>query len=107
MKQTIDSYEFIKQFKEIRPDNFSYEGLNALFYWFEEYEENTCEQIELDVIAICCEFTEYENLKEFQENYGDEYKTFEDIEFNTIVIPVTNEHDSKGCHIKSFIIQDF
>tara|TARA_B100001939_G_scaffold83038_2_gene70808 strand:+ start:5598 stop:5921 length:324 start_codon:yes stop_codon:yes gene_type:complete len=107
MKQTINSYQFIDEFRSIRPNNFSYEGLNALYDWFEEYEESTGEEVELDVIATCCEFTEFESLKEFQENYGDIYKTIEDIEYQTVVIPVKCEHDSKGCHIKSFIIQNF
>ena len=51
---------------EHRPDHFSYDGLIALWEYFEEYEEDTGEEIDLDVIAICCEYYEYNNLKEFQ-----------------------------------------
>ena len=58
MKNTINLYDFRDAFMQIRPDNFSYEGLTALFDWFEEYEASTGEEIELDVIAICCDFTE-------------------------------------------------
>ena len=109
MKQTLTENDFINWFKTSGNyrNNFTYHGLIKLFNYLEEYEESIGEEIEFDPISLCCEFTEYENLKEFQENYGDEYKTFEDIEFNTIVIPVTTDYDSKGCHIKSFIIQDF
>ena len=66
MKQTLNEYQFTQEFKRIRPNQFSYEGLQALFHWFEEYEDETGEEIEFDVIAICCEWSEYENLKEFQ-----------------------------------------
>jgi len=58
MKNTINLYDFRDAFMQIRPDNFSYEGLTALFDWFEEYEESTGEEIDLDVIAICCEWSE-------------------------------------------------
>lgn len=58
MKLTINFYDFENAFKAIRPDNFSYEGLRALFDHFEEYEYSTGEQVELDVIGICCEYNE-------------------------------------------------
>lgn len=58
MKLTINFYAFENAFKTISPDNFSYEGLRVLFDHFEEYEESTGEQVELDVIGICCEHNE-------------------------------------------------
>ena len=58
MKQTIGFYEFRNAFESLRPDNFSYEGLSLLWDYFEQYEEDTGEEIELDVIAICCEYSE-------------------------------------------------
>ena len=58
MKTTVNLYTFRRAFETLRPDNFSYEGLELLFDWFEEYEECADEEIELDVIAICCDFQE-------------------------------------------------
>jgi hypothetical protein len=58
MKQTIGLSQFQDEFDAIRPNNFSYEGLQQLFDYFESYEDDTGEQIELDVIAICCEYSE-------------------------------------------------
>jgi hypothetical protein len=40
-------------------DAFSYEGLGALFEYLTEYEEDTGAELELDVVAICCDFDEY------------------------------------------------
>jgi hypothetical protein len=37
-----------------RGNQFSYEALNMLFNYFEEFDP----EIELDVIAICCEYSE-------------------------------------------------
>jgi hypothetical protein len=78
--------DFHDRFHAIRPDQFSYDALDALFDWYEQLEEDTGEAIQLDVIAICCDWTEYENIEEFQKEYGNEYETVEDIEQNTTVI---------------------
>ena len=106
MKQIITESQFINAFKswDTYKNQFSYEGLKALFEWFEEYENSTGEEMELDVVAICCDFTEYENLKEFQSEYyddvaGDKFKTIEEIEEETFVIRIENSD--------SFIIQVF
>jgi len=40
MKQSIDIYQFKEEFKSLRPDNFSYDGLNVLFDYLEQYEED-------------------------------------------------------------------
>jgi hypothetical protein len=58
MKTTVNFSEFRDLFQQIRPDNFSYQGQKILFAYFEEIEESTGEEIELDVIAICCDFAE-------------------------------------------------
>jgi hypothetical protein len=98
MKQTINFTDFQRAFTDCnREDNFSYEALQALFNWLEEYEEDIGEEIELDVIEICCEFTEYENLEELQERYTD-IESLEDLHLYTQVI----ELDNGGL-----VIQDF
>lgn len=59
MKQTINFSQFCDAFRaHDRQDQFSYEGKRALFGYFEQYEEETGEEVELDVIAICCEYAE-------------------------------------------------
>jgi len=99
MIQTITKSEFSTAFHRAgRGDNFTYEGLNALYDYIEDYEECSNEQTELDVIAICCEYREYEDLKEFQGDYGNDYESIEDIEQQTQVIMIDDD---------SFIIQAF
>ena len=66
MKQPVNEQDFRAAFQAMRSDNFSYEGLGALFEYFEELEEGLDEEFELDVIAICCDFAEYKDLEEFQ-----------------------------------------
>lgn len=59
MKTTVTFSEFHDSFKRMERDNhFSYQGFRVLYDYFEEYEQDTGEEVELDVIAICCEFAE-------------------------------------------------
>ena len=101
MKTTVNEYAFRRAFETLRPDNFSHAGLGALFDYFEQYEEDTGEEMELDVIAICCDYTEYDNLADFQANYGTEYETLEDIQDVTTVITWGDIEDTP------FIVQNF
>jgi len=59
---------FKDEFKALRPDNFSYEGLSALYDSFIE-AETSGQTMELDVIAICCEFSESHYL-DILDDYG-------------------------------------
>jgi hypothetical protein len=59
MKTTIDLYDFRDAFCRMdRKTNFSYDGLEILFDYLEDFENGTGEEIELDVIALCCDFSE-------------------------------------------------
>lgn len=83
MKQTVTESMFRDAFNAIRPDNFSYEGLGHLYEYFMEYEESTGEELELDVIAICCDFNE-EPIKDVLENYA--VQDVEELSENTLVL---------------------
>lgn len=59
MKQSIGFCGFCDAFRDAdRKENFSYEALRILFDYLEQYEDDTGEEIELDVIALCCEYSE-------------------------------------------------
>lgn len=92
--------DFLEEFKKYgREDNFSYEGKKALFEYLNELSEDIGEPIELDIIAICCDFTEYDSLEEFNNDYDiEDIEDIDDINDYTTLIKIDNE---------SFIIQDF
>ena len=86
-----------------KQDHFSYAGKIALFNWLEDLESSAGEQIELDVVDLCCSFAEYANLEDYNNefNHGDSDKnvTITDIQSWTTVIPIGET--------ESFIIQQF
>lgn len=70
MKTTVSRYDFERAFVDAdRKENFSYEGLGLLFAYFEDLEESIGEEIELDVIAICCEYSE-DTVSDIARNYS-------------------------------------
>ena len=79
MKQTIDCYQFRNAFERMgRKDQFSYDGLSALFDYLEEMEDGTGEEMELDVIALCCDYSEHESALVAAKEYGFEPDTEQD-----------------------------
>ena len=105
MYMHITETNFKDAFNKMRPNQFSYEALTALFEHLEDLEEDTGQQIELDVIAICCDYTEM-SLKEISECYSPEFGEFATLEEaeealrdETTVIPVANN--------ETLIIQEF
>jgi len=99
----VNFNDFLEEFERHgRKDQFSYNGKKALFDYLEQLSEDIGEAIELDVVALCCEFSEYKNLKEFNRDYsysiGHDVDCVDEIYDYTTVIPVGDE---------TFIIQDF
>lgn len=119
---TIDNaYQLEQLFRECgRENHFSYEGLNALYDYLDEYSDEVGEDFKVDVIALCCDFTEYSGWEELYNNYSYSYnnesKTFEELEEDnelddfkewvqdrTTVIDVTDYKNN----IVGIIIQNF
>lgn len=68
--QTIDKQRFINEFAATnRADNFSIEALEALFDYYDDLSEDTGESFELDVISICCDWSEV-NLEDAINEYS-------------------------------------
>lgn len=84
--QTITLGGFTDAFHRMgRGDQFSYAGLMALYYWLQEYSQDTGEPHELDVIGLCCHFTEYDSLEDIQQDYPD-IDSLETLRDHTVVL---------------------
>ena len=92
MYRRVEFRDFVDAFERMgRADNFSEDGLRALFDYLEDIEDDIGKPIELDVIGFCCDFSEYRNLDEFRRDCGEDYQTLEDVEEDYSVIPVGDE----------------
>jgi hypothetical protein len=88
MKQTMNEFDFKNEFKKIRPENFSYEGLTVLYDHLIQFEEDTDQELEFDPVAFCCEYTEFDSFEDVKKNY--DVEDLEHLEQNTIVLKIPN-----------------
>lgn len=112
MYTTINFSQFCDSFSEDRQNQFSYEGKQALFEYLESYEEDIGEEIELDVIALCCEYTEYETALEVAVNYStfldeEELKELDEEEKEEEALEFLRDNTQVIEFDKGIIIQDF
>lgn len=70
MKITLNKTSFVSEIKKIRLDNFSVAALEMLFDWYEEMERDCDIQLEFDPIAICCDWSEYDEVDLIEEFGG-------------------------------------
>lgn len=94
-----------------RANQFSYEAQKMIFEFIEDYERDSGEQVELDVIGVCCDFCEA-TAEEIQRDYAIEHDADDEgslenavrdyLEDKTMVI---GEHEIDG--ITYFIYQQF
>ena len=73
----ISKRSFIEEFQSIRPDNFSSEGLEALYDYFEDLQRDLGESIEFDPIGICCEYSEHKSPLEAARLYVRDNESFD------------------------------
>jgi len=71
MKTNVSVYEFRDTFRrsDTYKDNFSYEGLTALYDYLIQLEEDTGEEIDFDMISLCCDYSEFDNAVEAASEY--------------------------------------
>ena len=102
MKTTVTESMFVRAFENMgRAEGWTEFQLRCLYQDIIQMEDDTDTEIELDVIAIDCEFAPYDTLAEFLHDYPQlegEVESVEDIMDHTNVI---------DCHGDGFIIQMF
>lgn len=94
MKQTINKYQFVQDMD--RADNFSVPALNAMFDYLDDNDYD-----DLDVIELCCAYTEYANLAEYNEEHNavHQVENVDDIADYTCLITIP--------YSEGFIIENF
>ena len=76
---------FCDSFSDTYKNNFTYGGKRALFDYLEQLSEDMGENIELDTIALCCEYSEYSDMEEIKDQYSN-IETIEELHDHTQVI---------------------
>ena len=94
MKQSINFSQFIDAFHaHDRYDDYGYEALKVIFEYLEQYEEETGSEIELDVIAICCDYNA-EHYTDIASNYSIDLEGLDDDEAKQAVIDYIQDNSA-------------
>jgi hypothetical protein len=90
MKITVSVSQAAGELMRDTNANWSRAGAVALAEYLEEYEENTGEELELDVCAIRCDFAEYSSLRDWLVEY---YRDPFDIAIKSAGIDLNGDED--------------
>lgn len=94
MKQSVNLNDFIDAFKAYdRYDGYGYEALKVIFDYLEQYEDETGQEIELDVVSICCDFNA-ENYTDIAQNYSIDLDGLDEDEAKSAVVEYLQYHTS-------------
>lgn len=87
----IVTYRRVEEFSQFqnefwrwgRQDRFTEAGLKALYEHLQECSRGLKQ--ELDVIALCCDYTEYDSIAEYNQECGTDYKSWDDVQTDASV----------------------
>jgi hypothetical protein len=80
LKKTINTgYELLQEFQAYGRDYFTYEACEEIINYFDMFEED----VELDIIGLCCDFNE-STIDDIRSDYN--------IDYDTDVIEYLNEN---------------
>ena len=69
MKTTLTTIEVAEALRRDEYAAWTYSGARALAEYLEQYEQDTGEELELDLAAIRCDFSEYSSLADWAKDY--------------------------------------
>ncbi len=92
MKTTVNKSEFIDAFRRYdRYDQFGYDALCSLFDYMEQLKSDAGEEIELDVIAICCEYS-VDSVEDIASSYDIDIEDMDEDEARDAVLEYLNDN---------------
>jgi len=97
MYKKLDGHDLKREFENYNRDYYSIEACNELVDYYTQFNEN----VELDVIGICCDWTEYDEqnlITDYEYLLDDDFDDDEEkldeiiseIEYNTTIIYLDN-----------------
>jgi hypothetical protein len=103
MKTTLSTSDIARALKSDENAAWSWNGAKALAEYLEQLEEDTGEEVELDVCAIRCDFSESTSLQDWiMEHHGAETLSFA-LQYSGIDLDGDEDEDEIDDLIRSFI----
>lgn len=81
IKLTVSAHDVVERARVMgRMNNFEYDGWHALFEYLEDLSDDTGQDIDLDIVALCCKFTRFEDVADYNAQYGTDFDDAADID---------------------------
>ena len=93
MKNTLNTYEITDALLQDENAAWSYNGAKALAEYLEELRDDCGVNLELDVVALRCAYSEHDGLIEWADEYFANYREDFGIEY---INPMNGESDAKS-----------
>jgi hypothetical protein len=94
MKTAVNEFEFLEAFRRYnRFDQFGATALRSLFSYLEDLEDDTGEEMELDVIALCCDYS-VDTVIDIAAAYRIDTTDMDEDEAREAVLDYLNDHTS-------------
>ena len=103
MKTTLNTYDITNALLKDENASWSYNGAKELADYLEQYEEDCGIELELDVVALRCEYSEWDNLEEWGRSYftDDQFESlFKDLEGDDLDEEIAQYVEERGILIE-------
>jgi hypothetical protein len=104
MKDTINEQKFIDRLLQDENAGWSRKGAEALFEYLTQYEEETGEEIEVDPVALRCDFDEWKDINEFLDSYPEIKEEIDEDETEEVYQDRRKEEVKKAIEEKTTLI---
>ncbi len=92
MKTTVDEFAFLEAFRAYALfDQFGATALRSLFAYLEDLESDIGEELELDVVALCCDYS-VDTVEEIAEAYRIDIAGLDEEEARGAVLDYLNDN---------------
>jgi len=106
MKKTLNTYDIANELLADSHAAWSHAGAFALAEHLQELEESTGEELELDVVAIRCDYSEYTSFQDWASGYfADEAQAADALSLDLDMdgVTVANDEDEIEEAISAYI----
>ena len=93
MKNTLNTYEITDALLKDENAAWSYDGAKALAEYLEELRDDCGVELELDVVALRCAYSEHDGFIDWANEYFANYREDFGIEY---ISPMTGEIDAQS-----------
>ena len=103
MKTTLNTYEITNALFNDKNADWSYNGAQALAEYLEQYEGDCGRELELDIVALRCELSEWDTLEGWGHSYftNKEFKSlFENLDEEDLDEAISQYIEDRGILIE-------